>query len=153
VTSALPLPPHPGLAKARASALVSSRALRLLRCADALWALWFEKVDVVSEGAVSREQHQEMYRGTTSVIVLTDEHGGLLPAKHLTDAAAIAPRDPHFWLRAMRLARREAASRSPGALGCIHVELVVRQDSRGIRADIDVEGRVLSRAVGVKGKR
>jgi hypothetical protein len=125
----------------------------MLRCADALWALWFEKVDVVSEGAVSREQQQWVYRGSTSVIVLTDEHGGLLPCKHLADASAIAPRDPHFWLRAMRLARREAASRSPGLLDCIHVELQVRQDSRGIRADIDVEARVLSHAAGVKGKR
>ncbi len=148
-----PLPPHPGLAKVRAAPPFSRRVLRLLRSADALWADWFEHVDSMSEGAVGSEGNRLVYRGTTSLIVLSDQHGGTLPAAWLPDATSIATRDPHFWLRALRIARREAASRSPGSLDCIHVELAVKPDSRGIRAEVDVEARVLSGGGRVKQKR
>lgn len=147
------LPPGPGIAKVRVPRPFTVRTLRLVRAADVLWASWFEYVDAVSEGAVTVEDGVQVYRGSTSVIVLTDEHGGSMPAASLAEAEQIARIDPHFWLRAMRIARREAASRSPGPLDTIHVEVLLRHDRRGIRADIDVEARVLSgrRLVKTKG--
>lgn len=138
------IPPGPGIAKVRAPRPFTVRTLRLVRAADVLWATWFEHVDTVSEGAVTIESGQQIYRGSSSVIVLTDEHGGAMPAGSLAEAEQIAKVDPHFWLRAMRIARREAASRSPGPLDTIQVEVQLRHDRRGIRADIDVEARVLS---------
>lgn len=138
------LPPGPGIAKVRYPRPFTVRTLRLVRAADVLWSQWFEHVDAVSEGAVTQEQDGQVYRGSTSVIVLTDEHGGTLPADSLAEAEQIARIDPHFWLRAMRIARREAASRSPAPLDTIHVEVQLQRDRRGIRADIDVEARVLS---------
>lgn len=145
-------PSGPGIAKVRTPRPLTVRTLRLVRAADVLWASWFEHVDTISEGAVTIEEGEQVYRGSTSVIVLTDAHGGSMPASSLAEAAQIARVDPHFWLRAMRIARREAASRSPGPLDTIQVEVHLQHDRRGIRADIDVEARVLSGRTLVKTK-
>ncbi len=147
------LPPGPGIAKVRAPRPFAVRDLRLVRAADVLWSSWFEHVDTVSEGAVTLEGGEQIYRGSTSVIVLTEAHGGGLPDSALDDAMRVARVDPHFWLHAIRIARREAVSRSPGPLDTVHVEVNLQSDRRGIRADIDVEARVVSgrRLVKTKG--
>lgn len=140
----------PGISKVRVPCPFSERVLRLTRSADPLWSLWFERLDVVSEGVVGLESTGSVYRGTTSLIVLTDQHGGNLPTVHLGIASRVARSDPHFWLRALRVARREAVSRCVGPLGCVKLEMEVRDDQRGIRADIDVEARVLVGVTSVK---
>jgi len=118
-----------------------------------LWERWLEKVDVVSEGVVGAEEGGLVYRGSTSLIVLSDRHGGLIPHAAVSEAAQVAMRDPHFWLRAVRAARLEAVSRCQGELSTIHVDLKVGVDPKGIRADIDVDGRVSTAADAVKKKR
>lgn len=144
--------PGPGLAKCGADRPLTRRQLTLVRCDDALWSLWFGKLDVVSEGMVGQEGGAAVYRGTTSLIVLSDRHGGGVPHDAVGDAARAAMQDPHFWLRATRAARIEAVSRCPDALDSIHVELKISVDPKGIRADIDVEARVVSAGVAVKKK-
>jgi hypothetical protein len=143
----------PGLAKCGVDRPFARRVLTLVRCSDALWQRWFEKVDVVSEGMVGPEDGGLVYRGSTSLIVLSDRHGGLLPHDALAGAVHVAMCDPHFWLRAARAARLEAASRCSGELYTIHVDLKVSDDPKGIRADIDVDGRVAGAAHAVKRKR
>ncbi|MBI5533410.1 MAG: hypothetical protein HY898_11890 [Deltaproteobacteria bacterium] len=142
----------PGLAKCGLAHPFPKRVLNLVRCADALWSEWLEHADVVSEGRIESEGGVAMYRGTTSVIVLSIRHGGCVPDEAVDSATQVAMRDPHFWLRAMRIARREAVSRTDGSLDRIQVELHVRVDPRGIRVDIDVEGRVFVEATRVKTK-
>ena len=142
----------PGLAKCGVAHPFPTRVLNLVRCADALWSEWLQHADVVSEGRLEREHGVTMYRGTTSVIVLSDRYGGIVPHDAVDSATHVAMRDPHFWLRAMRIARREAVSRTDGTLDRIQVELHVRADPRGIRVDIDVEGRVFVDATLVKTK-
>ena len=142
----------PGLAKCGVAHPFPKRVLSLVRSADNLWSDWLERADVVSEGAIAHEGGAQVYRGTTSIIVLSDRHGGRVPAEAVDSATQVAMRDPHLWLRAMRIARREAVSRTSGSLDRIQVELHVCADARGIRVDIDVEGQVFASTRLVKTK-
>jgi hypothetical protein len=132
--------PRPGLAKARPPALVRSRTLSLVRASDARFRLAAEAADVVSEGRPEVEARGVVYYGSTSVL-LAFEGGAPTPAE-LAALAVVAPLDPHLRVRALRIARREAAARAGGAIGSVHAELAIVVEPRGVRVTIDVAAEV-----------
>jgi hypothetical protein len=138
---------RPGLAKARSLPLLIARRTVLVRCADARWRELFEQADVVSEGGVRVEAHGRVWYGSTSLILPMDDTD---PAFANVNVAALAERDVHVRLRAVRTAHREACLRAPSRLGRFVCEVRVATDARGVRIDVDVqapliEGRVISR--------
>jgi hypothetical protein len=126
----------PGLAKARALPLVIARPTVLLRAPDPSWRLLFDRADTVSEGGVRVEAHGRVWYGSTSLILPTPEKDSQL-------LAAIAARDVHVRVRAMRAAHREACSRAPSRLGRIACEIRVSADTRGVRIDVDVQAPLI----------
>jgi hypothetical protein len=136
----------PGLAKARSLPLVVARRTVLLRAPDPSWRDLFDRADTVSEGGVRDEAHGRVWYGSTSLILPT---GG-------NDApflAAIAARDVHVRLRAMRAARREACLRAPSRLGRIACEIRVAADAGGVRIDVDVQAPLIERRTAGKAAR
>lgn len=144
------VPRGPGVVKVRHPSAVRVRTLQLVAGSDAHWAALLERADLVSEGAVSNERGALVYRGTTSILVADDAHGGAVPPWDLRQLAQVAAKDPHFRLRAMRLAQREAQSRAPGPLDSLGMDVNIFMDPRGLRADIDVEGAVFATSRKVK---
>jgi hypothetical protein len=132
------IPTRPGLAKARVQPIVLSRQMLLLRASDARWRELFERADVVSEGSARAEVHGRVWYGSTSLILPADPE----TASFLT---AVAERDVHVRLRAVRAAFREAASRAPGRLGPISCEVRMNADPRGVRIDVDVQAPLIER--------
>jgi hypothetical protein len=139
--------PRPGLAKARAAPLVRGRTARLLEARDGAWRLAFERADVVSEGRAEPEPGGLVYYGTTSVI-LEPHHGASPTAGELEDLAVLAPLDPHLRLRALRIARREAAARVDAPLGPLRAELTVVVGEKGVTIAVDVVAPVVDRKAG-----
>jgi hypothetical protein len=128
----------PGLAKARHAPLVEEREPLLLRATDARWRELFEKADLVTEGASRAEAQGRVWYGSTSLILLVD-------ALDVPRLAAVASRDVHVRLRALRAARREACLRAPGRLGRLTCEIRVRTHPRGVRIDVDVQAPLIER--------
>jgi hypothetical protein len=128
----------PGLAKAGRPPLVSQKTMRLVTSADARWAELFEKADIVSEGAPRDVGSKRSYFGSTDIVLLAGQE---CPSSG-TDLASIAACDPHVRLRAVRMARREAAQRAGGPLDRLHAEITVSSGSRGVTVHVDVEAHV-----------
>ncbi|HZU84759.1 MAG TPA: hypothetical protein VE987_17635 [Polyangiaceae bacterium] len=128
--------PGPGLAKARAAPAVITRRPLLVRAPDPHWRALFERADTVSEGAVRQEGHARMWYGSTSLILHAE---GADPPL----LVAVAARDVHVRLRALRAARREACSRAPSRLGRILCEIRFTADARGVRIDVDVQAPLI----------
>ena len=63
--------------------------------------------------------------------------------------AGIVAADPHVRLRAMRLARREAAQRAMGPLDRVLTEITVVPRTGGIAVHVEVEASVLRDRRGV----
>jgi hypothetical protein len=126
----------PGLAKSRASLLL--HGLGRVRTCDSGWRELFDRADVVSEGAVREEPGAEVWYGTTSAL-LPVEASQTAPF----EPAALAERDLHARLRAVRLARREALSRAPSPLGTIRCELRFSTHPGGLRVDAEVEAALI----------
>jgi hypothetical protein len=133
---------RPGLAKARALPLVAARKMLLVRATDGRWRELFERADVISEGGPRDEPQGRMWYGSTSLILPSDEggHGG-----DTAFLAAVAERDIHVRVRALRAAYREASSRAPGRLGRISCEVRITADPRGVRIDVDVQAPLIER--------
>jgi hypothetical protein len=129
---------RPGLAKARAQPVVQARQMVQVQASDARWREMFERADVVSEGSAREEAHGRVWYGSTSLILLVE--GADIPL-----FAAVAERDVHVRLRALRAAHREAASRAPGQLGRLSCEVRVAADPRGVRIDVDVQATLIER--------
>ncbi len=110
----------------------------LVRASDARWRDMFERADVVSEGSAREEAHGRVWYGTTSLILPAD--GADIPF-----FAAVAERDVHVRVRALRAAHREAASRAPGRLGRLSCEVRIAADPRGVRIDVDVQASLIER--------
>jgi hypothetical protein len=99
----------------------------------------FEKADIVSEGASRDVGTKRAYFGSTDIVLV----GGLeCPGVGRHDLAQIAARDPHVRLRAVRMARREAAQRAGGPLDSLHAEITVSRGSRGVTVHVEVEAHV-----------
>jgi hypothetical protein len=126
----------PGLAKTRGQPVVLARTMLLVRASDARWREMFDRADIVSEGSVRDDRQGRIWYGSTSLI---------LPAG-VGDApffAAVAERDMHIRVRALRAAYREARSRAPSALGRFSCEVRVAPDARGVRIDVDVQAPLI----------
>jgi hypothetical protein len=126
----------PGLAKARRLPLVVSRPTLLLCAPDARWRELFAGADIVSEGGIRHESDGRTWYGSTSLILLTTEGDP-------STLAAVAARDVHVRLRALRTARREACSRAPSRLGRCVCEIRVAADPRGVRIDVDLQAPLI----------
>lgn len=122
--------------------LVLRRSIDLWKSTDYRWRELFESADVMSEGAIRREQEGPVYYGSTSVLLPRASRGGAIPDEEVETVLRLLRADPHARLRAVRIACLEAQLRAGEALGPVRAELTVRRDSRGIRVDVDVEARV-----------
>jgi hypothetical protein len=120
----------------RALPLVAARQMIVVRASSARWSDLFERADIVSEGALRDEARGRVWYGTTSLILRAPEADAPL-------LAAIAARDVHVRVRAVRLARREACLRAPGRLGRLACEIQVKPDSQGVRIDVDVQAPLI----------
>lgn len=134
----IPFVTRPGLAKARVQPVVLARQMLLVRASDARWREMFARADVISEGRVREEPSGREWYGSTSIILPAD------PA-HIEFFAAVADRDVHVRLRALRAAHREAGSRAPGRLGRLSCEVRITADPRGVRIDVDVQAPLIER--------
>ena len=134
----IPFVIRPGLAKARAQPVVLARQMLLVRASDARWRDMFNRADVISEGGVREEASGRQWYGSTSIILPAD------PAD-IAFFAAVAERDVHVRLRALRAAHREAGSRAPGRLGRLTCEVRITADPRGVRIDVDVQAPLIER--------
>lgn len=136
-------PRGPGLAKTRAAPLLRRRTLYLVATSDGALRDLFERADIVSEGEARREGDVLVYYGTTSLLLRDLE----VPI-HVALARAVAL-DPHVRVRALRIARREAAARAGGPLGTLHAELTFPEPpgaGRVVALTIDVAAVVLQQA-------
>lgn len=132
---------RPGLAKARAAPLaVAARRLFVQTSSDPPWRELFERADVVSEGKARDEPPDRIWYGSTS-LVLPATMGGADP----TLLAALASRNVHVRLRAMRMAHREASLRAPGRLGRLVCEIHISPAAGGVRIDVDVQAPLIER--------
>jgi hypothetical protein len=130
---------RPGLAKARLALLSIERSPRV-RAAEGRWKALFDAADAVSEGSVRREEGGDVWYGSTSLILPLLDEETLAEREFL---AAVAARDLHVRVRALRVARREAASRAPGPLGRTTCEIRVQSVSGGVRIDVDVQAPLI----------
>jgi len=126
----------PGLAKTHGDRLVRTRALTSVRGSEGRFRAMFAHADAVSEGAVRVERALPVWYGTTSLILPWPER---LPPSSWGFVAAVAVRDPHVRLRAVRWAHREACTRAPGPLGRVECEVRMGAEEGGLRIDVDVQ--------------
>jgi hypothetical protein len=142
---------RPGLAKSRGLPLVLARTANLVRAPDPRWRELFDRADTVSEGSVRDEKTGRVWYGSTSLILRVEpaEACGAEPAL----LAALARRDLHVRVRAVRIAHREACARSPCRLGRFTCEMRVEADARGVRIDVDVQAPLIERRVRSKSAR
>ncbi len=113
-----------------------ARQTLLVRASDARWREMFDHADAVSEGSVRKELQGRVWYGSTSLILPT----AAVDAPFL---AAIAQRDVHVRVRALRAAYREARSRAPATLGRFSCEVRVAADTCGVRIDVDVQAPLI----------
>ena len=134
----------PGLAKTRGERLVRVRVVTALRTSDARFRAMFETADVLSEGSVVSASSVSTWFGTTSLI-LAWPPGMVSPDNRAQAVGLWRRRKPiagslaETYLRAVRVAHREAALRAPGSLGCLECEVRVEAGDDGLRIDVDVQ--------------
>ena len=131
----------PNVRKAKAPELVE-RAGPFVRTTEGRWRDLFANADAMSEGAVKDEKGELVYYGTTSLIL------GLpveTPVEERAFLRALAEKDVHVHVHALRCAQREAQSRAPGMLGRTVCELRFSEDPRGLRIDVDVQAPFIER--------
>ncbi|WP_146653750.1 hypothetical protein [Labilithrix luteola] len=131
----------PSLAKARPPALVE-RDGHFIRTTEGRWRELFAKADAISEGAVKDEHGERVWYGSTSLIL------GLpvdTPVEERAFLKALAQKDVHVHVHALRCAHREAQSRAPAMLGRLVCEVTFHVDRRGLRIDVDVQAPLIER--------
>jgi hypothetical protein len=132
----IPIVRGPGLAKARRLPVLVARETVLVRACSPRWNDLFENADIVTEGSAREEPHGRVWYGMTSMILSADGADAAL-------LAAVAARDVHVRLHAVRVARREACLRAPGRLGRLGCEIQVKPDARGVRIDVDMQAPLI----------
>jgi hypothetical protein len=139
----------PSIVKARKQALVSLDRRARLRVHEAVWRDLFDRADAVSEGSCREEPEGRIWYGTTSLILPLP-----LPYTHEERhfLAAVAARDLHVRLRAVRVAHREAQSRAPAPLDNAACEITVHSDPAGVRIDVDIQAPLIEGRVGTSGR-
>lgn len=113
------------------------RVVTALRTSDGRFRAMFEAADVVSEGAARTLDAVTTWFGTTSLILVWPDSLPSPAARAFV--AALAARDPHVRLRAVRIAHREASLRAPGSLGRAECDVQVEARDDGLRIDVDVQ--------------
>jgi len=130
----------PSLAKTTRVKLFHSRTFRLVASSDARWGELFDSADVMSEGAPRGEGSERSYFGSSNIILLVGPEG---PDQTVQTLAGAVARDPHVRLRAMRVARREAAQRANAPLDRMRAEITVSPCATGVAVHVEVEALVL----------
>jgi hypothetical protein len=132
----------PTLAKARPPALIERRG-SMVRTTEGRWRELFADADAMSEGAAKEESTGgRSWYGSTSLILELPVETSLEDREQLL---AIAQKDVHAHVHALRAAHREAQSRAPGQLGRISCELRISDDPKGLRIDVDVQAPLIER--------
>ena len=96
----------------------------------------------MSEGALKEEGEARVWYGSTSLILELPVETSL---EDRAELLAIARKDVHAHVHALRSAHREAQSRAPGALGALACELQFCDDPRGLRIDVDVQATLIEK--------
>jgi hypothetical protein len=113
-----------------------------IRTTEGRWRDLFQDADAMSEGGVKDERGERVWYGTTSLIL------GLpveTPVEERAFLLALARKDVHVHVHALRCAHREAQSRAPGMLGRTVCEVTFSEDPRGLRIDVDVQAPLIER--------
>lgn len=113
-----------------------------MRTTEGRWRDLFACCDAMSEGAVKDERGERHWYGSTSLIL------GLpveTPVEERSFLLALAKKDVHVHVHALRCAHREAQSRAPGLLGRVVCEVRFSDDPRGLRIDVDVQAPLIER--------
>jgi hypothetical protein len=143
--------PRPGLAKTRGDRLVRRIAATWLLASDGRFRAMFDAADVVNEGSVRGAGRLAEWFGTTSLILAWP--ASIEDPSSRAFVAAVAERDPHVRLRAIRVARREASLRAPAPLGRVECEVRFGSNEAGLRIDVDVQAPLnLPSDVGASGR-
>ncbi|HMJ54751.1 MAG TPA: hypothetical protein VK540_21865 [Polyangiaceae bacterium] len=135
-----PIATGPGIARTTRVKLFHSRTFCLVASSDARWGELFDGADVMSEGAPRGEGNDRSYFGSSNIILLIHPEE---PSQTVQTLAVAVARDPHVRLRAMRVARREAAQRANGPLDRVRAEITVAPCATGVAVHVDVEALVL----------
>jgi hypothetical protein len=131
----------PSLAKTRTPPLVERHG-GFVRTTEGRWRELFADADAMSEGAARAEGEERVWYGSTSLILELPVETSLEDREELL---AIARKDVHAHVHALRCAHREAQSRAPGQLGRLACELEFKDDPRGLRIDVDVQAPLIER--------
>jgi hypothetical protein len=132
----------PSLAKAGIPPLIERRG-DMVRTTEGRWRELFDAADMVSEGATKEEPDGDRtWYGSTSLILELPVETSLEDRAQLL---AIAQKDVHAHVHALRSAHREAQSRAPAMLGRITCELRFSDDPKGLRIDVDVQAPLIER--------
>lgn len=131
----------PSLAKTRSPKLVETGG-PMIRTTEGRWRELFEQADAISEGATKEENDERVWYGSTSLILELPVETSLEDRVKLL---AIAKKDVHAHVHALRCAHREAQSRAPALLGRASCELRFSDDPRGLRIDVDVQAPLIER--------
>jgi hypothetical protein len=129
----------PGLAKTRAAPLYCARTVQLVSGCDARWQALFETADIVSEGAPRGDDPHREYFGSTDILLLVQPER---PGDDIQTIANLVARDPHVRVRALRMARREAAQRAMGPMDRMWSEISVSASDRGVSVHVEVQAPV-----------
>lgn len=114
----------------------------MVRTTEGRWRELFASADQISEGALKEEREGRVWYGSTSLILELPVETSLEDRAQLL---AIAQKDVHAHVHALRAAHREAQSRAPGQLGRINCELNFSDDPKGLRIDVDVQAPLIER--------
>lgn len=132
----------PGLARARAPKLIERNGSKV-RTTEGRWRELFKAADSISEGSPRQEKDDgRVWYGSTSLIIGLPVETSLEDREQLL---AIAKKDVHAHVHALRLAHREAQSRAPAELGRVACEVKFETDPRGLRIDVDVQAPLIER--------
>lgn len=113
-----------------------------VRTTEGRWRDVFAHADAVSEGGVRHEDGGATWYGTTSLVLPLPVD---IPVDERALVRAVAEKDVHVHLHALRAAQREAQSRAPGMLGRVVCELRFDDHPRGFRIDVDVQAPLIER--------
>jgi hypothetical protein len=142
----------PGLAKVRSIPIVRRRRLELVAACEGRFRDLFEAADVMSEGRALSEGLESVYYGSTHLLFAPRSRGGELPDQDIAELARVLDADPHFRLRALRLAHREALARAGAPIGPVRAEITVEESARGICVHVELSAPLLRGRAGTRSR-
>ena len=114
-----------------------------MRTTEGRWRELFARADALSEGMPRDEKDAtRTWFGSTSLILELPVETSL---EDRAELLAIAKKDVHAHIHALRYAHREAVARAPAPIGRITCELHFEDDPRGLRIDVDVQAPLIER--------